>query len=92
MKKLVLIDGMAAVYRGYYALNRTPRVNSKGLNTSAVLGFTMGLYDILRSQRPTHIGVAFDLQKPTFRHEIYADYKAGRDAMPEEIQSNLPCS
>ena len=90
MKKLVLIDGMAAVYRGYYALNRTPRVNSKGLNTSAVLGFTMGLYDILRSQRPTHIGVAFDLQKPTFRHEIYADYKAGRDAMPEEIQSNLP--
>ena len=90
MKKLLLIDGMAAVYRGYYALNRNPRINSKGLNTSAVLGFTMGLYDLLRSQRPTHVGVAFDLQKPTFRHEMYADYKAGRDAMPEEIQTNLP--
>lgn len=90
MKKLVLIDGMAAVYRGYYALNRNPRINSRGLNTSAILGFTVGLYDILRSQRPSHIGVAFDLQKPTFRHEMYADYKAGRDAMPEEIQQGLP--
>lgn len=90
MKKLVLIDGMASVYRGYYALNRNPRVNSKGLNTSAVLGFTMGLYDIIRSQHPTHVGVAFDLPKPTFRHEIYAEYKAGRDAMPEEIQLNIP--
>ena len=90
MKKLVLIDGMAAVYRGYYALNRNPRINSRGLNTSAILGFTMGLYDLLRSQRPTHIGVAFDLQKPTFRHEMYSDYKAGRDAMPEEIQQALP--
>ena len=90
MKKLVLIDGMAAVYRGYYALNRNPRINSRGLNTSAILGFTVGLYDILRSQRPTHVGVAFDLQKPTFRHEMYAEYKAGRDAMPEEIQQGLP--
>jgi len=90
MKKLVLIDGMASVYRGYYAMNRTPRVNSKGMNTSAVLGFTMSLYDMLRSQRPTHIGVAFDLPAPTFRHEMYAEYKAHRDPMPEEIQSNLP--
>lgn len=90
MKKLILIDGMAAVYRGYYALNRNPRINSKGLNTSAILGFTMSLYDLIRSQRPTHIGVAFDLQKPTFRHEMYAEYKAGRDAMPEEIQQGLP--
>ena len=90
MKKLLLIDGMAAVYRGYYALNRSQRVNSKGLDTSAVQGFAMGLLDLLRSQRPSHVGVAFDLQKPTFRHELYASYKAGRDAMPEEIQSNLP--
>ncbi|MBR6292251.1 MAG: DNA polymerase I [Bacteroidales bacterium] len=90
MKKLLLIDGMAAVYRGYYAMNGNPRINSKGLNTSAALGFTMGLYDLLRSQRPTHIGVAFDLAKPTFRHEMYADYKAHRDPMPEEIESNLP--
>jgi DNA polymerase-1 len=90
MKKLLLIDGMAAVYRAYYALNRTPRLNSKGMNTSCVLGFTTTLYDLLRSQQPTHVGVAFDLQKPTFRHELYADYKANREAMPEEIQMGLP--
>lgn len=90
MKKLLLIDGMAAVYRAYYALNRTPRLNSKGMNTSCVLGFTTTLYDLLRSQQPTHVGVAFDLQKPTFRHEMYADYKANREAMPEEIQMGLP--
>lgn len=90
MKKLLLIDGMAAVYRAYYALNRTPRINSKGLNTSCVLGFTTTLYDLLRSQQPTHVGVAFDLQKPTFRHEIYAEYKAHREAMPEEIEMGLP--
>ena len=90
MKKLLLIDGMAAVYRAYYALNKNPRVNSKGLNTSCILGFTTTLYDLLRSQRPTHVGVAFDLPKPTFRHEMYADYKANREAMPEEIQQGLP--
>lgn len=90
MKKLLLIDGMAAVYRAYYALNRNPRINSKGMNTSCVLGFTTTLYDLLRSQRPTHIGVAFDLQKPTFRHEMYEEYKANREAMPEEIQAGLP--
>lgn len=90
MKKLMLIDGMAAVYRAYYALNRNPRVNSKGLNTSCILGFTTTLYDLLRSLRPTHAGVAFDLQKPTFRHEMYEAYKAHRDAMPEEIQLGLP--
>ena len=81
---------MAAVYRAYYALNRNPRINSKGLNTSCVLGFTTTLYDLLCSQRPTHVGVAFDLQKPTFRHEMYTEYKANRDAMPEEIQMGLP--
>ncbi len=81
---------MAAVYRGYYAMSNNPRVNSKGMNTSAALGFTMGLYDLLKNQRPTHIGVAFDLAKPTFRHEVYSEYKAHRDPMPEEIESNLP--
>ena len=90
MKKLLLIDGMAAVYRGYYAMNNNPRINSKGMNTSAALGFTMGLYDLIRSQRPTHMGVAFDLPAPTFRHEVYSEYKAHRDPMPEEIESNLP--
>lgn len=81
---------MASVYRGYYAMSRSPRVNSKGMNTSAALGFTMSLYDLMHSQRPTHIGVAFDLPKPTFRHELYPEYKANRDPMPEEIQSNMP--
>ncbi|MBR1766299.1 MAG: DNA polymerase I, partial [Bacteroidales bacterium] len=90
MKKLLLIDGMAAVYRGYYAMSNNPRVNSKGMNTSAALGFTMALYDLLKTQKPTHVGVAFDLAKPTFRHEAYPDYKAHRDPMPEEIESNLP--
>ena len=90
MKKLLLIDGMAAVYRAYYALNKNPRLNSKGMNTSCVLGFTTTLYDLLRTQQPTHVGVAFDLQKPTFRHEMYAEYKANREAMPEEIQAGLP--
>lgn len=90
MTKLMLIDGMAAVYRAYYALNRNPRLNSKGQNTSSTLGFTTSLYDLIRQQRPTHIGVAFDMQKPTFRHEMYDQYKANRDAMPEDIQQSLP--
>ena len=90
MKKLLLIDGMAAVYRAYYALNRNPRINSKGLNTSAILGFTTSLLDLIKQQKPTHVGVAFDVQEPTFRHEMYAEYKANRDAMPEEIQLALP--
>ena len=78
MKKLVLFDGMAMVYRAYYALSGSNRTNSKGVNTSAVLGFTTTLYDLLRSQKPTHVGVAFDLQQPTFRHEMYEAYKARR--------------
>lgn len=90
MKKLMLLDGMALVYRAFYALNRSPRVNSKGMNTSAVLGFTTTCYDLMRSQHPTHIGVAFDLQTPTFRHEAYAPYKANREAMPEDIGVALP--
>lgn len=90
MKKLLLIDGMAAVYRAYYALNRNPRVNSKGFNTSAVLGFTTTMLDLIKNQHPTHVAVAFDVQKPTFRHELFAEYKANRDAMPEEIQQGLP--
>ena len=81
---------MAAVYRGYYAMSNSPRINSSGFNTSAALGFSNSLYDLLRSQHPTHIGVAFDLPAPTFRHKIYPEYKANRDPMPEDIQSNLP--
>ena len=86
----MLIDGMAMVYRAYYALNHNPRMNSRGLNTSAVLGFTTTLYDLLRQQHPTHCAVAFDRSEPTFRHERYEQYKANRDAMPEDIQHALP--
>lgn len=90
MKKLMLLDGMAIIYRAYYALNRSPRLNSKGLNTSAILGFTTTLYDLLRQQQPTHVAVAFDLHAPTFRHEMYEPYKANRDATPEDILSSIP--
>ena len=86
----MLLDGMAMVYRAYYALNHNPRMNSRGMNTSAVLGFTTTLYDLLRQQKPTHCAVAFDLSEPTFRHERYEQYKANRDAMPEDIQQALP--
>lgn len=81
---------MAIVYRAYYALNRTPRINSKGLNTSAILGFVNTLLDLIRQQHPTHIAVAFDVQAPTFRHKMFPEYKANRDAMPEDISSSLP--
>lgn len=89
-RRLLLLDGMALVYRSYYALNRAPRLNSKGLNTSATMGFVNTLYDLIKSQQPTHMAVCFDLQKPTFRHIRYSDYKANREAMPEDIQSALP--
>lgn len=90
MKKLVLLDGMAIVYRAYYAFGGNSRVNSKGMNTSAVLGFTTTMYDLMKKLQPSHMAVAFDLPKPTFRHEIYPEYKANRDAMPEAIQVGLP--
>lgn len=90
MQKLVLFDAMAMIYRAYYALNKNPRINSKGLNTSAVLGFTTTLYTIYRKLNPSHIGVAFDLQTPTVRHEAFREYKATRDAMPEDISASIP--
>ncbi|MDR1182581.1 MAG: DNA polymerase I [Bacteroidales bacterium] len=89
-KKLFLLDAMALVFRAYYALNKTPRINSKGLNTSAILGFTNSLYEIIRDEKPTHIGVAFDSQGPTVRHVDYAAYKANRDNTPEDILLSLP--
>lgn len=89
-KKLFLLDAMALIYRAYYALNKNPRINSKGLNTSAVLGFANSLYDVIKNEKPTHIGVAFDTQAPTVRHEGFAEYKANREAMPEDIASAIP--
>jgi len=89
-KRLFLLDAMALIYRAYFALQRNPRINSKGLNTSAVVGFANSLYDILKNENPTHLGVAFDTQAPTDRAIEYTDYKANREAMPEDIALALP--
>ena len=89
-KRLFLLDAMALIYRAYYALNKNPRVNSKGLNTSAIIGFANTLYDILKNEKPTHIAVSFDTSAPTQRHEDFAAYKAHREAMPEDISTSLP--
>jgi DNA polymerase-1 len=89
-KKLFLLDAMALIYRAYYALNRNPRITSKGLNTSAILGFANSLYDVIKNEKPTHIGVAFDTHAPTVRHDDYAQYKANRESMPEDIASAIP--
>lgn len=89
-KRIFLLDAMALIYRAYYALNRNPRISSKGLNTSAVLGFANSLYDVIKNEKPTHIGVAFDTQAPTVRHENFAAYKAQRESMPEDIATAIP--
>ncbi|MCF8235467.1 MAG: DNA polymerase I [Bacteroidales bacterium] len=89
-KRLYLLDAMALVYRAYFALNRNPRINSKGLNTSAILGFANSLYDILKNEKPTHIGVAIDTIAPTVRHQEFEEYKATREDMPEDISTSLP--
>ncbi|MEI6766008.1 MAG: DNA polymerase I [Bacteroidota bacterium] len=89
-KRLFLLDAMALIYRAYYALNKNPHVNSKGLNTSAILGFANTIYEVLKNEKPTHIGVAFDTQAPTVRHDDFAMYKANREAMPDDISLALP--
>ena len=89
-KKLFLLDGMALVYRAHFALISRPILTSKGVNTSALYGFTQLLLDILKNQQPTHLGVAFDTQAPTARHIEFADYKAHREEMPEELSAALP--
>lgn len=89
-KKLFLLDAMALIYRAYFALNRNPRINSKGLNTSAMLGFTNTLYDVIKNEDPTYIGVAFDSYAPTLRHDDYSDYKANREDIPEDIAMSIP--
>jgi len=90
MKKLFLLDGMALVYRAHFAFSKNPRVNSKGLNTGAILGFTNSLVEIIEKQKPTHLAVAFDTAEPTFRHEVFEEYKANREAQPEDITLALP--
>lgn len=88
-KTLFLIDAYAIIYRSYYALIRAPRINSKGLNTSAIMGFCNTLNEVITKQKPTHLAVAFDHGK-TFRHEAFADYKAQREATPEDIRLSIP--
>lgn len=89
-RKLFLLDAMALIYRAFFAMNRTPRINSKGLNTSAILGFANTLYDIIRNEKPTHLGVAFDTMAPTQRHVDFAEYKAHREKMPDDIEKSIP--
>ncbi len=89
-KKLFLLDAYALIFRAYYAFIRAQMINSKGLNTSAIYGFTATLEEILRAESPTHIAVVFDPPGPTFRHEKFPAYKANRDATPEEIKLSVP--
>jgi DNA polymerase-1 len=90
MEKLFLLDAYALIYRAYYALIKSPRINSKGFNTSAILGFVNTLEDVLKKENPTHIGIAFDPTGPTFRHEAYPEYKAQREETPEVIRLSVP--
>ena len=85
MDKLFLFDAYALIYRAYYAFIRTPRINSKGQNTSAILGFCNTLQEILSKEKPKYLGVAFDPHGPTFRNEIFPEYKAQREKTPEDI-------
>lgn len=89
-KKLFLLDAFALIYRAYFAFSSNPRVNSKGLNTSAVFGFTNTLLEILNKEKPTHIAVVFDTDAPTTRHEEFEAYKANREEMPEDLRACLP--
>lgn len=90
MKKLLLIDAYAMIFRAYYAFIRAPRINSKGENTSAIFGFLTTLDDLKKKVQPTHLGVAFDPHGPTFRHEAFEAYKAQRDETPEDIRKAVP--
>jgi len=90
MKKLFLLDGMALIYRAHFALSKTPRFTSTGFNTSAVMGFTNTLLEVLKKENPTHMAVVFDTSAPTERHTDFADYKAHRESMPEDLSAALP--
>ena len=89
-KTLYLLDAYALIYRAYYAFIRAPRVNSSGLNTSAMFGFTNALADIINNHKPTHIAVGFDLSGPTFRNDDYPAYKANRQETPDDIKIAIP--
>ena len=90
MKKVFFLDAYALIYRAYFALNKNPRINSKGLNTSAIMGFLNTLYEVLKNEKPTHIGVAFDLGAPTLRTDDFSAYKANREETPPDIKVSVP--
>ena len=89
-KKLFLLDAYALIYRAFFAMNKNPRINSKGLNTSAIIGFLNSLYEILKNERPTHIGVAFDVAGTAQRQAEYSEYKANREKMPDDLRDAIP--
>lgn len=89
-KKLFLLDAFALIYRAYFAFSKNPRINSRGENTSAVYGFTTTLLDVIQKEKPSHLAVVFDPSGPVQRHEEFSEYKAGRQAMPEDIQFAIP--
>ncbi len=89
-KKLFLLDAYALIYRAFFALNKNPRMNSKGVNTSAVMGFLNSLYEILKNEKPTHIGVAFDVAGTAQRQAEYSEYKANREKMPDDLRESIP--
>jgi DNA polymerase I len=89
-KKLFLLDAYALIYRSYFAFIRNPRFNSKGVNTSAMLGVTNTIVQVLENEKPDYIGVVFDVSAPTFRHEIFPEYKAHREEMPEDLRKSIP--
>ncbi len=89
-KTLFLLDAMALIYRAHFAFSKNPRINSRGMSTGAILGFTNTLLDVLNKEKPTHIGVGFDTHAPTFRHEAFKEYKANREKQPEDIQIAIP--
>ncbi len=89
-KKLFLLDAYALIYRSYFAFIRNPRFNSKGLNTSAMLGVTNTIVQLLEKEDPNFVGVVFDVSAPTFRHEMFPEYKANREAMPEDLRKSIP--
>lgn len=89
-KQLFLIDGHAVLYRSYFAFIKNPRINSQGINTSAIFGFVNTLYEMIRNQKPSHIGVVFDPKGKTFRHQMYDQYKANRQTTPEDLKAAIP--
>lgn len=90
MKKLFLLDAFALIYRAHFAFIKRPLINSKGVNVSAITGFTNTLWDVLQKEKPSHIAVVFDLPTPTFRHEMFTEYKANREKQPEDITIAIP--